>query len=59
MTQREEYALLTFERKVLHTIFGPVLDPNQNRWRRRYNHELKQLYGEPDIVRIIKVDYAG
>lgn len=56
MTQREEQTLLTFERKVLRTIFGPILDPNQNRWRRRYNFELKQLYGEPDIVRIIKLN---
>lgn len=56
MTQKEEQTLLTFERKVLRTIFGPVWDPNQNRWRRRYNHELMQLYREPDIVRTTKVN---
>ncbi len=29
---------------------------NQNRWRRRFNHELMQLYREPDIVRTTKVN---
>ena len=38
MTNRKEQILLTFERKILRTIFGPVLD--QNRWRRRFIHEL-------------------
>ncbi len=56
MTQKDEQSLLTFERKVLRTIFGPVYDQNQNRWRRRFNHELMQLYKEPDIVRTTKVN---
>ena len=56
MTQKEEQSLLTFERKVLRTIFGPIFDPNQNRWRRRFNHELMQLYGEADIVRTTKIN---
>ena len=56
MTQNDEQLLLTFERKVLRTIFGPVFDHNQNRWRRRFNHELMELYREPDIVRITKVN---
>ena len=54
MTQKDEQSLLTFERKVLRTIFGPVYD--QNRWRRRFNHELMQLYRAPDIVRTTKVN---
>ena len=54
MTNREEQIFLTFERKILRTIFGPVLD--QNRWRRRFNHELMELYGEPDIDRFIKIN---
>lgn len=56
MTQKQEQCLLTFERKVLRTIFGPVFDQNQNRWRRRFNHELMQLYKEPDIVRTTKIN---
>lgn len=55
LTQKEEQSLHTFERKVLRTIFGPVFDQKQNRWRRRFNHELSQLYGEPDIVRTTKI----
>ena len=54
MTNKEEQILLTFERKILRTIFGPVLD--QNRWRRRFNHELMELYREPDIGRFIKIN---
>lgn len=56
LTQKEEQSLHTFERKVLRTIFGPVFDQNQNRWRRRFNHELMQLYREPDIVRTTKIN---
>jgi hypothetical protein len=56
MTQKDEQSLLTFERKVLRTIFGPVFDQTQNRWRRRFNHELMQLFSEPDIVRTTKVN---
>lgn len=54
MTNKEEQILLTFERKILRTIFGPVLD--QNRWRRCFNHELMELYHEPDISRFIKIN---
>src|SRR5262249_27526650 len=43
-------------KKVLGTIFGPVYDENQNRWRRRFNHELMQLYREPDIVKKTKIN---
>src|ERR1700744_4218215 len=54
MTNKEEQILLTFERKILRTIFGPVLD--QNRWRRRFDHELMELDREPDIGRFIKIN---
>ena len=56
LTQKEEQILLTFENKVLRTIFGPLLDQNRNLWRRRYNHELRELCREPDIVRTIKIN---
>ncbi len=46
--------MYTFEGKVLHTIFGPVFDQNQNRWFRRFNHELMQLYKQPNIVKTTK-----
>jgi hypothetical protein len=41
-----------FERKVLRKIYGPTCDTG--RWRIRYNNELYQLFGEPDIIREIK-----
>jgi hypothetical protein len=28
-------------------------------WRKRYNHELYQLFNEPDIVKCIKVNRLG
>ena len=56
LTQKEEQSLHTFERKVLRTIFGPVFDQSKSLWRKRYNHELNQLYGEPDIVRTTKIN---
>ncbi len=53
MTQREEQTLLVFERRILRSIFGGI--KVEDNWRRRYNHELYQLYNEPDIVKHIKI----
>ena len=49
----DEQLLLTFERKVLRTIFGAMREGE--RWRRRSNFELKRDFGEPDIVAVVKV----
>jgi len=54
MTQKEEQTLLVFERKILRSIFGGI--KVDETWRRRYNHELYQLYNEPDIVKFIKIN---
>ena len=54
MTQKDEHVLRLFERRILRGIFGVTSD--ENIWRRRYNHELYELYGEPDIVRHIKIN---
>ena len=43
-----------FERKILRGIFGPVKVNNE--WRIRYNHELYQLYKEPNIIEFIKIN---
>lgn len=40
-----------FERKILRMIFGPVCEDGF--WRIRYNHELYQMYKDPDIVKRI------
>ncbi|GBN72425.1 hypothetical protein AVEN_273745-1 [Araneus ventricosus] len=47
-----QLALETFERKVLRTIFGHVLE--QGCWRTRYNFELYRLYEEPQVTKIIR-----
>jgi len=49
----DEQMLLTFERKVLRTIFGAVREGE--RWRTRYNFELARDFGEPNIVAVVKV----
>jgi hypothetical protein len=47
-----EDKVATFKRKDLRKIYGPVCD--NKRWRIRYNNELYQLFGEPDIIKEIK-----
>lgn len=59
-TKNDEETLGVFERKILRSILGFV-EENGIR-RRRYNHELYQLYQEPDIVRILRhrrLSWAG
>ncbi|XP_055598363.1 uncharacterized protein LOC129747955 isoform X1 [Uranotaenia lowii] len=49
-----------FERRVLRTIFGGVQENGV--WRRRMNHELARLYGEPSIQKVVKagrIRWAG
>ena len=60
MLEEDLRALGVFERRVLRTIFGGVLENGV--WRRRMNHELAQLYNEPSIRKIAKagrVQWAG
>ena len=54
MTQRDEQTLLVFERRILRSIFRGV--NVEGNWRRRFNHELHQLYNEPDVVKFIKIN---
>lgn len=48
MSQRR---LVTFENKVLHRIFGPVLKADT--WRVSKNRELGELSKRPDIIGVI------
>jgi hypothetical protein len=48
LSKNSENTLSTFERKILRRIYGSVQDNGQ--WRIRYNKELCELYGEPDLV---------
>ena len=54
LTLREEKRLQVFENKVLRKIFGPKRDDQTGEWKRLYNGELHDLYGKPDIIRIVK-----
>ncbi|XP_062550471.1 homeodomain-interacting protein kinase 2-like isoform X2 [Armigeres subalbatus] len=54
MLEEDLQALGVFERRVLRTIFGGVQEDDV--WRRRMNHELVQLYGEPSIQKVYFAD---
>jgi hypothetical protein len=41
-----------FERKIIHRIYGPVMENNV--WRIRYNEEINTLLKGEDILRFIK-----
>ncbi|KAL4141519.1 hypothetical protein QTP88_004148 [Uroleucon formosanum] len=60
-TQGNEEKLLTFERKVLRKIYGPVR--NQiGKYERRKNDELGRLYNKPNICLFLKakrLEWAG
>ena len=52
LTANDEKNLRLWERKVLRKIFGPICVAGY--WRSRTNEEVRQLYGELDIVTEIK-----
>ncbi|XP_058836721.1 uncharacterized protein LOC131693148 [Topomyia yanbarensis] len=54
MLMEDQRALGVFERKVLRTIYGGV-QMEDGTWRRRMNHELHQLLGEPPICHTAKI----
>ena len=54
MLVEDQRALGVFERKVLRTIFGGV-QVDDGTWRRRMNHGLRELLGEPSIVHTAKI----
>ena len=43
-----------FERNILRRIFGPIYE-NDSEWTIRYNEELNELLGGPDIVRYSRI----
>ncbi|XP_062716449.1 uncharacterized protein LOC134291957 [Aedes albopictus] len=60
MLEEDLLALRVFERHVLRMIFGGVQENGV--WRRRMNHELVALYGEPSIQKVAKagrIRWAG
>jgi hypothetical protein len=47
--------LSVFERKVLRRIFGGI-KVNEN-WRRQYNKELMQLFGDLDVLSFVRISW--
>jgi hypothetical protein len=52
LSKTDERLLSVFERRILGYIFGAVQENGV--WRKRYNHELYELFSEPDIVKYNK-----
>jgi len=54
LTKRDSRRLITFERKVLRTIYGPIFNPETQTYERRSNENVKYLYNKPDILYFIR-----
>jgi hypothetical protein len=54
LSKTDERLLSLFERRILRCIFGTVQENGV--WRKRYNHELYDLFNERDIVKYIKIN---
>jgi GTP1/Obg family GTP-binding protein len=48
----EENTLRIFGRKIIHKIYGPVMESNS--WKKQYNGKISKLLKGEDIVRFIK-----
>jgi hypothetical protein len=57
LSKTDERLLSVFERRILGCIFGAV--QVNGVWRKRYNHELYELFNEPGIVIYIKINRLG
>jgi hypothetical protein len=60
LTKREENQLLVFERKVLRTISGPIVENGV--YRRRYKFELDREFDNSTVINVVKTSrlrYAG
>ncbi|KAL4131895.1 hypothetical protein QTP88_009130 [Uroleucon formosanum] len=49
LTKGDSRRLITFERKVLRTIYGPIFNPETQTYERRSNENIRSLYNKPDI----------
>jgi hypothetical protein len=52
MTEKEEQALLIFERKIFRRIYGAKYEDVE--WKSRTNRELEELHKGENIVKLIK-----
>jgi hypothetical protein len=54
VTLKKEHRLRVFENRVLRRIFIPKREEVVGGWRRLHNEELHNLYGSPNVIRVIK-----
>lgn len=54
MTRGGSRRLITFERKVLKTIYGPIFNPSIQAYERRSNYNIKNPYNRPVILPFIR-----
>jgi hypothetical protein len=59
LTLREEHRLRVSENRVLKRIFRPKRDEVTGEWRKLHIEELHNLYSCPNIIRQIKLRWAG
>ena len=53
---REERRLRVFENGVLRGMFGDKGDEVTGEWKKLHNEELNDLYCQPNIIRVIKIE---
>ncbi|KAL4104510.1 hypothetical protein QTP88_019805 [Uroleucon formosanum] len=61
-TQGDEEKLQNFERKILRKIYGPVYNNELEKFERRKNENLQQLYNKPSIRHFLirkRLEWAG
>lgn len=54
LTKGDTKRLITFERKVLRNIYGPIYNAESQTYERRKIQELQELYNRPNIISFIK-----
>ena len=52
LTEKEEQAVLIFERKIFRRIYGPKYENGE--WKNRTNRELEEMSKEENVVKWIK-----
>jgi hypothetical protein len=57
LSKTDERLLSVFERMIRRCILAAVRDNGV--WRKGYDHELYELFNEPDIVKYIKINTLG
>jgi len=54
LTKGDSRRPITFERKVLRTIYGTIFNPEIQTYEKGNNKNIKRLYNKPDILSFIR-----